>query len=85
MAGHRRATPKDDPTCPFEDVLDLDWRPRGDGLSGPKATRRSRLSDRAVVRLSRVWGCSPVALRDLTLEELGAMGEVLPDEARRAR
>ena len=37
------------------------------------------------VRLSRVWGCSPVALRDLTLAELAEMGAVLADERARAR
>jgi hypothetical protein len=36
------------------------------------------------VRLARVWGCSPVALRELNLGELVAMGEVL-DAERRAR
>jgi hypothetical protein len=36
------------------------------------------------VRLARVWGCSPVALRGLTLGELVAMGAVL-DAERRAR
>jgi hypothetical protein len=36
------------------------------------------------VRLARVWGCSPVALRELTLGELVAMGEVL-DAERRSR
>ena len=35
-----------------------------------------------VVRLSRVWGCSPVALRDLNLAEMTAMGEVLRAESR---
>lgn len=37
------------------------------------------------VRLSRVWGCSPVALRDLTLGELVEMGKVLAAERRAAR
>jgi hypothetical protein len=37
------------------------------------------------VRLARVWGCSPVALRSLTLGELVAMGEVLDDERKAAR
>jgi hypothetical protein len=35
------------------------------------------------VRLARVWGCSPVELRGVTLDELVAMGEVLAEEARR--
>ena len=38
-----------------------------------------------VVRLARVWGCSPVDLRDLTLDELAEMGAVLTDEARAAK
>jgi hypothetical protein len=37
------------------------------------------------VRLSRAWGCSPVALRGLTIGELVAMGEVLDDERRAAK
>jgi hypothetical protein len=37
------------------------------------------------VRLARVWGCSPVALRGLTLGELVAMGDVLDAEKRAAR
>lgn len=36
-----------------------------------------------IVRLSRHWGCSPVALRDLTIAELAEMAAVLKDEARR--
>jgi hypothetical protein len=36
-----------------------------------------------VVRLSRVWGCSPAALADVTLDELAEMGAVLREEARR--
>lgn len=35
------------------------------------------------VRLSRAWGCSPTALRDLTLGELVEMNATLRDEARR--
>jgi hypothetical protein len=35
------------------------------------------------VRLARAWGCSPVALRELTLGELVEMGRVLDDERRR--
>ena len=35
------------------------------------------------VRLARVWGCSPVELRALTLGELAEMGRVLEEEARR--
>jgi hypothetical protein len=34
------------------------------------------------VRLSRVWGCSPAALRDTTLAELAEMGAVLEAERR---
>ena len=32
------------------------------------------------VRLSRAWGCSPAALRDVTLAELAEMGDVLRAE-----
>jgi hypothetical protein len=39
----------------------------------------------ARVRLSRAWGCSPVALRALTLGELWEMGAVLADEERARR
>jgi hypothetical protein len=34
------------------------------------------------VRLARAWGCSPVALRTLTLGELSAMAAQLVDEER---
>lgn len=37
------------------------------------------------VRLSRAWGCSPVALRELTVGELVEMAGVLRDEARARR
>ena len=37
------------------------------------------------VALSRAWGCSPVALRGLTLPELAAMGEILQAEERARR
>lgn len=37
------------------------------------------------VRLSRSWGCSPVALRELTLGELVEMGRVLDAERRAAK
>jgi hypothetical protein len=37
------------------------------------------------VRLSRGWGCSPVALRGLTLGELAEMGAVLEAEERERR
>jgi hypothetical protein len=37
------------------------------------------------VGLARAWGCSPVALRELTLGELVEMGLVLDAEERRRR
>jgi hypothetical protein len=37
------------------------------------------------VRLARAWGCSPVALRTLTLGELVTMAKVLADEERARR
>ena len=37
---------------------------------------------RARVGMARAWGCSPVALRELTLGELVEMGAVLDAEAR---
>jgi hypothetical protein len=36
-----------------------------------------------VVRLSRAWGVSPVALRDVTMGEMDEMAAVLEEERRR--
>ena len=38
-----------------------------------------------VVRLSRHWGCSPAALRNVTLAELVEMADVLRAEQKAAR
>ena len=69
----------------FDDVLDIDLGTMAEEARGrPKRPPVSTGPDSATglrVRLARAWGCSPVALRDLDLGELAAMGDVLAEEA----
>ena len=78
---------KDQPDLTYDDVLDIDLgslsAPAGPEVNGGKSFSGPDSVVGITVRLARVWGCSPVALRELTLDELAAMGDVLADEARR--
>ena len=74
---------KDDPELTLDDVFDLDLGALGAEISGPKSYGGPDSVTGLLVRLSRAWGCSPGALRDLTLAELAEMATVLGEEARR--